>query len=354
MNAVIKLSALGQAAFVRDRPVPQPRPGYILVKTKAVALNPIDWMQIDTFPAPNALLGRDYSGVIEAVGAGVTSTKFRKGDRVCGYVLGGDHLSPENGAFAEYVLAKAEVGQFHIPASMGFEEAATLGSAVITGMCGLYLKLGLQEGAGAGNGEFILIYGGSTASAAMGIQMAVRSGYTVITTCSPHNKSFVESLGAHHIFDYRSPDCAASIRELTADKLKYLWDTIATLSTAAFCAGVMSSEGGHYVSLLPSTSLAPAKFMDATQCLGEYFEYGPARLPVPVDPAAFMFMKARGESVEQMLEARELRPHVVEVGEGGLAGVLDGVDHLRKRVVSARKLVYRIEDTPVAKASRAG
>ena len=52
---------------MRDRPLPKLREGFVLVKTVAVAANPIDWMTIDGFPAPGSLQGHDYAGVVEEV-----------------------------------------------------------------------------------------------------------------------------------------------------------------------------------------------------------------------------------------------------------------------------------------------
>lgn len=175
MKAIVK-GELGEVNYVTDRPLPQLRPGYILVKTKAVALNPIDWMKVDSFPAPQTLLGADYAGVVEDIGESVAKP-FKKGDRVFGYTIGGDHRNPENGAFAEYILAKADL-QYKIPDHMTFEDAASLGAGVMSANMALYLKLGLTEEPERvepdSKGQYVLIYGGSTASASIMIQMAVR------------------------------------------------------------------------------------------------------------------------------------------------------------------------------------
>lgn len=81
-------SAVG-AAEVRELPAPAVREGYVLVRTRAVALNPTDWKTL-LAPGGRAVgskLGCDFAGVVEAVGAGVT--KVAVGDRVCGMALGG-------------------------------------------------------------------------------------------------------------------------------------------------------------------------------------------------------------------------------------------------------------------------
>lgn len=171
----IVLQAPKNAQLVTDRPIPHLRDGYILVKTVAVALNPTDWKHIDFLAKPGPLIGCDYAGTVEAVGAGVTKP-FQKGDRVAGFAHGGDAVQHENGAFAEYIVAKADM-QMRIPDGVSFEEAATLGVGITTVGQGLYqsLKLPLPTvpaGQNEKKGLPVLIYGGSTATGTLAIQFA--------------------------------------------------------------------------------------------------------------------------------------------------------------------------------------
>ena len=167
----IVIQSQGKAELVSDRPLPALRDGYILVKTVAVALNPTDWKHIDYLAAPGALSGCDYSGIIEAVGKGVEKA-WKKGDKICGFVHGGDLKELENGAFAEYIVAKGDV-QVPIPAGMSFEEAATLGVGISTVGQGLYQSLKLPLPTEPTKEPFpILIYGGSTATGSLAIQFA--------------------------------------------------------------------------------------------------------------------------------------------------------------------------------------
>lgn len=167
----IVIHAPKDARLVTDRPIPHLRDGYILVKTVAVALNPTDWKHIDFLASPGALVGCDYAGTVEAIGANV-GKHFAKGDRVAGFVHGGDAVQHENGAFAEYIVAKADI-QMKIPDGVSFEEAATLGVGVITVGQGLYqsLKLPLPTEP-AREGFPVLVYGGSTATGTLAIQFA--------------------------------------------------------------------------------------------------------------------------------------------------------------------------------------
>lgn len=164
----------GKEAYVdSNRPNPKLRDDYILVKTAAIALNPTDWKHAAFgLAADGCLSGCDFSGTVEEVGPAVTKS-FSKGDRIAGVAHGGNAIQPEDGAFAEYVVAKGDV-QIKIPDSMTFEEAATLSLGTTTVMQGLYqkaLKLNWPTDP-IKEKTYVLIYGGSSATGALGIQFA--------------------------------------------------------------------------------------------------------------------------------------------------------------------------------------
>lgn len=81
-------TGIGQSE-VQDLPVPAVREGYVLVRARAVALNPTDWKTIysEDGQGVGTKSGCDFAGVVEEVGPGVT--KFAKGDRICGMAFGG-------------------------------------------------------------------------------------------------------------------------------------------------------------------------------------------------------------------------------------------------------------------------
>lgn len=166
---------MGHAEFVTNQPIPSLRDDDILVRTAAVALNPIDWMLLESTPSPNAVMGHDYAGTVVAVGESFRGV-LKVGDRVCGLVKGADNTRPESGTFAEYIVAKAAI-QMKIPDGVSFEDAATVGvGATTAGQC-LFgpscLKLQWPEnGSHHENRESILVYGGSTASGSWIIQFA--------------------------------------------------------------------------------------------------------------------------------------------------------------------------------------
>lgn len=85
-SKVIICTAVGQAE-VQDLPTPRARDGQLLVKTKAVALNPTDWKSIGDAGRVGKRIGCDFAGVVEEVGQNV-GKPFKKGDRVCGIAFG--------------------------------------------------------------------------------------------------------------------------------------------------------------------------------------------------------------------------------------------------------------------------
>ena len=153
-----------KAEFVTDRAIPTLRPGYLLVKVAAVALNPTDWKHIDYADAiakPGCLAGCDYAGTVEKLGSGYTK-EWKLGDRIAGFAHGGNAVQLEDGAFAEHIVVKADV-QIKIPDHLSFEKAATLGVGTITVGQGLCQKLGLAyPTTKTPRKETVLIYGGST------------------------------------------------------------------------------------------------------------------------------------------------------------------------------------------------
>ncbi|TGO25126.1 hypothetical protein BPAE_0087g00330 [Botrytis paeoniae] len=228
---------------------PRLRDDYILVKTIAVAINPTDWQTVDEKSSPRTkgptLLGCDFAGIVVEIGKGVEK-EWKKGDKIAGMAHGGNDIELEDGTFATYIVVKGDVA-FHIPDSVRFEEAASLGVGVTTVALGFYKYLCLPIltfPMPYPESKFsILIYGGSSATGTLAVQFAKFSGLQVITTSSPRHFELLKSLGADHVLDYHDSNCGAEIRSLTQNKLHHVFDTIATQSSAQICANALSTSG---------------------------------------------------------------------------------------------------------------
>lgn len=332
--------------LVTDRPIPSLRDDYILVKNVSVGLNPTDWKHVAFLSPPGVLVGCDYAGVVEAVGKDVKKP-FKKGDRVCGFVHGGNAVQPEDGAFAEYIVAKGDV-QMKIPDNLSFQEAATLGVGIVTVGQGLYqsLELALPTEPIKDNTP-ILIYGGSTATGTLAIQFAKLSGYKVLTTCSPHNFDLVTSLGADAVFDYKDPESAAEIRKATGNNLKLVFDCIALESSAKFCEAAISTEGGEYSSLLSvkvDRENVNSRVTLGYTAVGEAFKFGD--IPFPAKPEDKAYAEKFVSIAESLLAQGKVKVHPPKVGKDGLKGVLEGLQLLKEDKVSGEKLVYNVSETP--------
>ncbi|KAJ5032448.1 uncharacterized protein L3040_009052 [Drepanopeziza brunnea f. sp. 'multigermtubi'] len=348
-NTAIVVQKPGEAAAV-EASVPVLRDDYIIVKVKAVALNPTDWKHVDWLCDEGTRVGCDYAGVVEEVGSKVTKP-FSKGDRVAGFAHGGNVVYKEDGAFGEYITAKGDL-QIKIPDNLSFEEASTLGVGVTTVGQGLYqsLKLPLPDKP-TSEKTYLLIYGGSTATGSLAIQFAKLSGLTVAVTCSPRNFDYCKSLGADAAFDYNSPTCAKDIQEWSQDSIAHVFDCISEGDSPKIAVAAMSTTtGGVYSTLLPVPE-EEVKALNAKveyrstlgyTVIGESFRFGPNE--VPARPADLEFGKMFWEVARALLEQGKVkvhRPSVNKFGKG-FEGILKGMDEMRQGKVSGEKLVFTL------------
>ncbi|KFA52621.1 hypothetical protein S40293_10055 [Stachybotrys chartarum IBT 40293] len=338
----------GKRAAIQDVPVPKIRDEWILVRTKAVGLNPTDWKHVDmSYANAGTKLGCDYAGVVVEVGSKVAH--FKEGDRVAGFCHGGHRLDHETGAFGEYVLAKANA-QFLIPDDLSFEQAAVLPVALFTCGLGLYQSLGLPSPRNPAKEPVpILINGGSTGTGMLAIQFGKLSGLTVIATASPHNFDYLKSLGADFVFDYRSPTAGAEINNVTQNKLALAWDCSG--GGPSLCAAALSSVEPSRYGTIANPDPGPLKTNPLVEgplnvltydVIGEVYEF----LGNMVRPSAEYADDAGTwrDLWEELLHKKAFKLTRVDVNRNGkgLEGVMKGLDELRQGNVSGTKLAYTL------------
>src|SRR6266849_7440986 len=178
-----------------DLPDPVAGPGQVVIDVVAASVNGADWKvrvgQYKQSKFPFAL-GRDFSGVVSAVGEGVAD--LRLGDAVFGVCEAG-----QEGAYAEKIAVKAAIVAKK-PSGLSHVEAAALALTGLTAMSAIEDTLKLKAG------ETILIQGGAGGVAGFAIQLAKHIGARVITTASAANHDYVRGLGADEIIDYQARD----------------------------------------------------------------------------------------------------------------------------------------------------
>jgi NADPH:quinone reductase-like Zn-dependent oxidoreductase len=219
-NTALWLPDKGAALSIGPAPYGSPLANEIVVRVRAVAINPVDrlMLTISDLIMPwiryPFVLGSDVAGEVVEVGPRVT--RFRVGDRVVGHAVGSDKArnSAAEGAFQTYCVLLAHMTS-PLPANLSFEAASVLPLGLSTAACGLFQKdfLSLRHPSKTPDrrGEVLLVWGGSTSVGSNAIQLAVAAGYEVFTACSPHNFAFVAKLGASQAFDYRNKTAVVDV-----------------------------------------------------------------------------------------------------------------------------------------------
>lgn len=192
---------------LREVDVPVATDDQVLVRVEAASVNRGDLDAIEARPAftrlfmglrapRNQRIGIDVAGVVESVGPDVS--RFKPGERVFA-----DLYNFGAGSFAEYVCAP-EKAFLPIPASMTFEDAATLPHAAILAVQGLRLR----NKRTVGPGDRVLVSGGAGNVGPFAIQIAKSRGAEVTGVDSADKLDLMRRLGADHVIDYRTVDYA--------------------------------------------------------------------------------------------------------------------------------------------------
>jgi NADPH:quinone reductase-like Zn-dependent oxidoreductase len=228
-----------------DVPDPVAGPGELLVDIHAASVNAADWKvragsygPVSHFPY---VLGRDFSGVVAALGEGVSN--FKKGDRVFGVCDAG-----QEGAYAEKIAIKAAIVASK-PDLLSHAECAALALAGLTALVSIEDTLQLARG------ETILIQGGAGGVAGLAIQLAKHIGARVITTASAANHAYVRGLGADEIIDYRTEDFTRKVSGCDA-----VFDTVG--GEVALRSFAVLRSGGRAAFIASGASAPPSPRTD--------------------------------------------------------------------------------------------
>ncbi|MGW5116346.1 NADP-dependent oxidoreductase [Streptomyces noursei] len=264
-----------------DTPEPRPLPTEVLVRVKAIGLNPLEALlragEFRLIGRPPFVLGWDISGVVDHA---PQTWRFRPGDEVFGMPL----FPRAANAYAEVVSAPA----LHLvrkPASLSHVEASALP------VVGLTAWQGLVDLAGVSEGDRVLVHGGGGGVGHVAIQIAKALGAHVIATASGSKRKFVEGFGADEVIDYTAVDFTEAVRDIDV-----VLDTI---------GGDTAKRSLHV--LRPGGHLVTAVVEDDAELAATYEAAGMRFSGIAVDPDP---VALRG--LVELVEQGRLRVHVQE------------------------------------------
>ncbi|PYH49364.1 zinc-binding alcohol dehydrogenase family protein [Aspergillus saccharolyticus JOP 1030-1] len=346
----------------------------ILVKVQAIGLNPIDWkgpaynFGIPSLPWIN---GRDLAGVVVAVRD--ANSRIRVGDRVL--VPSTDYRDIRKAAFQQYAVA-THFNAARIPAATGLHVSASLGVAFVAATLALGVSLGLDyttiaacpgpnlvevvqkvppteipadvreecfaavpEHERLRKGDWLVIWGASTTTGMITLQLAKLAGVKVICVADvARHGARLHALGADVLVDRHAPARAVEIiRGVTQGKLRFAVDIVGR-DTAALLQEVLVEDGtvredGSHAHLLGLTGLPKERRP------GIVYHTVPIKL--------FHASAGVGETMvawlEELLQSTALVCPEVVRHAGGLEGINAALDTLRQGGVSGKRIVIELE-----------
>lgn len=223
--AVMRRTGDPDVLALEELPPPEPAEGEVLIRVRAVAINPIEWkFRRGLIPKElPAVLGTDISGAIEV-------------SRAPGLEVGEDVFGmAASGGYAELATSPAALVA-RKPAALSDEQAAALPVAGLTAWQALFDRGGLERG------QTVLIAGAAGGVGHLAVQFAKHAGAHVIGTGSAGNREYVLGLGADQYLDYASADVAE-----VAGTADVVFDTVGGETTESLLVALR--EGGILVTI---------------------------------------------------------------------------------------------------------
>jgi NADPH:quinone reductase-like Zn-dependent oxidoreductase len=227
MKAIIANKTGIENIEIRNIPIPKIQQNEVLIKIKAIGVNPVDWKGLESGEFGDSyILGTDISGVVEKIGSEVT--RFKKGDAIIGSLDWN-----KQGAYAEFV-ASEEKFLTTKPKNLTFQEAAAIPMTSLTAWQGIFDKLGLTKN------EKIVIQATAGGVGLFALQFAKWAGAFVIAIASEKNSTFLKSLGADIVLDYNKIDFSEVLENIDA-----VFDSVETEDKSF----KILKKGGKYVGI---------------------------------------------------------------------------------------------------------
>ena len=287
-----------------------PGPRDLLVRVRAVAVNPVDAkvraMQMSPVEPPR-ILGWDAAGVVEAVGSEVRS--FRVGDAV---YYAGDITRP--GCNAEFQCVDERIVGPK-PQSLTFSQAASLPLTALTAWEGLFDRMRVKSG------QTLLIIGGAGGVGSIAIQLAKHEGLTVIATASrSESAAWCREMGADLVIDH-SKDLLEQCRSAGHASVDNIANFVNTEAYWDLMAELIAPQGSLLLIVEPRTPLRLGDPLKA-KCVSIHWE--------------FMFARARFQTADMARQGEILEQLSAWVDQGIIRHSMTGhggslsVETLRK------------------------
>jgi len=305
------VDSFGATGSVHEIPVPKPGEGEVLVRVHAAGVNvmdPIytggyikDYME-HRFPL---VPGIDLSGVVEAIGPGVSS--FAAGDEV--YGVSAKPFVGE-GTFAEYVAAPIS-GLARKPATLSHTEAAALPHAALTALAAV-------DAADPKVGQVVLLVGAAGGVGSIVSQLAAQRGAKVVAVTSAASAETARSLGAEETVDYNAGDAVEQIKARYPDGVDALIDLHSDADAFAKYASLVREGGIAVSSRGPAGAAAPeiekrgVRFASANRATPDRL----AEITEAVDASRLRVPPLKTFSLDQASEA------IAEIADGHVRGKL--------------------------------
>ncbi|HEY8637068.1 MAG TPA: NADP-dependent oxidoreductase [Candidatus Limnocylindrales bacterium] len=232
------LTTADQPASLVDLPDPETGAGALRVRVRAASINAFDvhhatglFMGMIPHDLPT-VVGRDFAGVVEAVGEGRTDVAV--GDEIFGFVSWAPPL--HDGSFTETVVS-GDLIFAPKPPGLSFERAASLGLAGIA-------ALDLVEAVDPALGDVVVVAGATGGVGSIAVQLAAKRGASVVATAKAgEQEAFVRSLGASDTVDYAAGNVAEQIRARYPAGVDALIDTVNRDEAAAELVATVRDGG---------------------------------------------------------------------------------------------------------------
>jgi NADPH2:quinone reductase len=274
------LDSFDSQPAVRDIPAPRVGDNELLVRVRASSVNPVDvfiaaggLQQYAEYEFP-VTIGRDFAGVVERVGSGVS--RYRVGDEVFGFVL---HANPtvRDGSWAELIAVPEDSQVGAKPRSPSFAEA---GAAPLAGIAAFTAFDSITPA----EGQTVLVIGAPGGVGSFFVQLATAAGAHVIAPALPEDHDFLRALSVRELID-RNAGVDAAVRDAYPDGVDAVLDLVSQTPDTT-----LLKEGGRLASTLGAAGDGVGRFNIVAQPtaanlqrLGELLDTGKLRVHIQRD-----------------------------------------------------------------------